>query len=121
MSINGMQLTALRAAADAEDVRFAGGTMQIHDVHEFDAELASRELLQVGFTAVDDMSGQLIECAKDELFDALGFAVDEIDVGVERIATSWGPVFVFWDRGRGTLKAARELVAKNRPSARSET
>ncbi len=95
--------------------------MQIHDVHSFDAELASRELLKVGFTVVDDISGELIECAKDELFDALGFAGDEIDLGINEVATSWGPVFVFWDRERTTLKAAKDFVAKNRPGTRSET
>lgn len=59
--------------------------MRIHDVHDFDAARASRELLEIGFTAVNDVSGELIDCAKDELFEKLGFAGDEIDLRVDKI------------------------------------
>lgn len=91
--------------------------MKIHDVHGFDAEQAGRELLDLGFTAVDDVSGELIECAEEELLDALRFAADEIDLGVDEIRTTCGPVFVFWDRGRATLEAAKAFVLKNRPGS----
>jgi len=89
--------------------------MKIHDVHDFDARKAARELLRVGFTAVDDIGGQLIDCAQDELFDALGFASDDLDVQVEEIRTDWGPVYVFWDTSRACLGAARAFVKANRP------
>ncbi len=90
--------------------------MKIQDVHDFNARRAARELLRVGFTAVDDISGALIDCAQDELFDALGFAGDEFDVRREEIRTGWGPVFVFWDGSRGTLEAAKAFVRAQRPA-----
>ena len=88
--------------------------MKVYDVHDFNAKAASREFLKHGFIAVDDISGGLVDCAEDELLDALGFAADELDLGIEELSTSWGPVFVFWDRGRGTLAAAKAFVFTQR-------
>ena len=95
--------------------------MKIHDVYGFDARSAADELLRMGFTAVDDITGQLIDCAQDELFDALGFAGDEMDVRVEEMQTSFGPVFVFWDGRRESLDAARKFVRDKRPPAKDAT
>ncbi len=95
--------------------------MKIHDVYGFNAQRAADELISVGFTAVDDISGKLIDCAQDELFDALGFAGDEMDVRVEEMRTSWGPVFVFWDGDKESLAAARKFVRANRPNADDAT
>lgn len=72
-------------------------------------------MLSDGVTAVDDIGGMLYEHALEELFDELGFAADNLDIVVDKIETSFGPVFVFRDRRRVTLKKrARMLVAKQR-------
>lgn len=90
----------------------------VHDVHAFDARRAAAEFMRHGFTAVDDVTGGLIDCANDELIDALGLAVDEFALTQARIETSWGPIFVFWDRSRGpkVLAAAKAFVATQRPT-----
>lgn len=88
--------------------------MRIHDVHDFDAKAASRDLLKFGLTAVDDFGGSLYDCAQDELLEELGHAGDEIDLATDRIETSWGPVFVFRDRARVSLAKARALVMAER-------
>lgn len=90
--------------------------LRIPDIQDFDPKLATAELLTFGFTAVDDISGQLVDCAHEELHDALGFAGDGIDLVVDEIDTSWGPVFVFRDRGRVTRQKVRALVLKVRPA-----
>ncbi len=90
--------------------------LRIPDIHDFDAERAATELLLFGFTAVDDISGQLVDCAMEELDDALGLAGDSVDLVVDEIDTSWGPVFVFRDRGRVTRQKVRALVLKVRPA-----
>lgn len=95
--------------------------MKIHDVYGFNARRAADELMRVGFTAVDDIRGQLIDCAQDELFDALGLAGDEMNVRVEELRTSLGPVFVFWDGDKASLEAAKEFVRTHRPTANDAT
>lgn len=90
--------------------------LRIPDIHDFDAEQAATELLAFGFTAVDDISGQLVECALEELDEALGLAGDSVDLVVDEVDTGWGPVFVFRDRGRVTRQKVRALVLKERPA-----
>jgi hypothetical protein len=111
-------------AAHAQDtgilVRRTGTQMKIHDVHGFNARLAADELLGVGFTAVDDITRELIDCAQDELFEALGFAADGMDIRFEEMETSWGPVFIFWDGDRDCLETAREFVRANRPKSNAQ-
>lgn len=91
--------------------------VRIPDIHDFDPKQAAVELLAFGFTAVDDISGQLVDCAQEELDDALGFAADDIDLVVDKIDTTWGPVFVFRNRRRVTLKKVKALVQKERPAS----
>ena len=88
--------------------------MNIPEIHDFDARSAAKELLSYGVTAVDDIGELLYKDALEELFDELGFAGDELDVVADRIDTDLGPVFVFRDRRRVTLKKARMYVAKQR-------
>jgi hypothetical protein len=40
---------------------------------------------------------------------------------VHEIDTSWGPVYVFRDRSRLSLKKARAFVMKHRPDAKTKT
>jgi len=88
--------------------------MNITEIHDFNARSAAKELLSEGATAVDDIGEGLYQNALAELFDELGFAGDDLDIVTSRIDTDWGPVFVFRDRRRMTLKSARMLVAKHR-------
>lgn len=88
--------------------------MNIPEIHDFKARSAAKELLSDGITAVDDIGEMLYEHALEELFDELGFAGDGLDIVVDKIETDLGPVFVFRDRRRVTLKKARMLVAKQR-------
>ena len=95
--------------------------MGIPDVHDFYAARAAKELLTVGYTAVDDISGQLVDCAEAELFDALGFAGDGLELAIDEIDTSFGPVFVFRDRRRVSLETVKAFVFKHRPEPPSLT
>jgi len=88
--------------------------MNIPDIHDFDSDRAAKEFLAVGFTAVDDVSGQLVDLAKEDMEDSLGFAADSMNITVVEIDTTWGPVFVFRDRSRVTLKTIRAFVLKHR-------
>ena len=90
--------------------------MRIHDVHDFAADQAARELLGTGFTAVDDISGQSVEYAEAELMDALGHATDAFDVVIDESVTPIGPVFVFRNPARLTLDKARSWVLARRPA-----
>ena len=94
--------------------------MHIPDIHDFNPVRAAKELLTLGFTAFDDVSGQLVDCALEELHDALGFAADDLDIRVDEIDTSWGPIFVFRDRSRATLKTVRAAVFAQRPDLRKK-
>jgi len=95
--------------------------MRIPDIYDFDPEQAAQEVLTFGFTAVDDISEQLVESALDGLYEALGFAGDHLDLKTDRIDTSWGPVFVFRDRSRVPLRKVRAFVMKHRPDAGAGT
>ena len=72
--------------------------IKIHDVHGLDAKRAAKDLLSNGFVAIDDISWQLVDCAWDEVLDALGHTADYLDLARQRIETKWGPVFVIRDR-----------------------
>lgn len=63
--------------------------MKIHDAHDFDARQAAADLVEHGYTAVDDITRGLVGCAEVELLDELGFAAaDELDPGIEEMETS---------------------------------
>jgi hypothetical protein len=89
---------------------------KIQEVHEFNARKAAKELWTFGFTAVDDIGRTLVDCAEEELFDELGLVADAMDIKRTEIESFAGPVFVFRDRTRVTLKAAKEWVAKHYPA-----
>ena len=72
--------------------------MQIHDVHDFDPARGAKEVLDVGFTVIDDIAENLYDCAFEELQEELGFAGDGMDLVIDRIETSCGAVFVFRER-----------------------
>ena len=83
---------------------------KIQEVHEFHARRAAIELIKFGFTAVDDIGRILIRSAAGELSEELGFVADAMDLKRDEIDTNLGPVFVFRDRRKMTLKAAKEWV-----------
>lgn len=89
--------------------------MKIHLAQGLDSRAAARELLEVGFTVVDDIGATLVDIVEEELEEALGHARDEMDLEVTRVETRWGPVFVFRDRARVTLAAAKRFVFSQRP------
>ena len=70
-------------------------------------------------TGGDDggIHAQFAADASDESADELGIAGDDLDIVTDRIETTWGPVFVFRDRGRVMLKQVKKLVAEDRPLA----
>lgn len=83
----------------------------------FDAAAAAVEMLELGVTLVDDIAEQLYDICREEVMDELGHAADEMDVQVTRVATSFGPVFIFRDRRRVTLAEAKKLVFAERAPA----
>lgn len=95
--------------------------MEIHDIHGFDARRAANELLSAGFIAIDDISWQLVDCAWDEVLNALGHAADELVLARQRVETSLGPVFVIRDAELVSAAKARREVLKCRPAPKSES
>lgn len=84
--------------------------LNIHSVHDFDARSAAREFVRLGAVAVDDISENLYDLARDELFDELGHAADAFEIRTQRVPTSIGPVFVFRDPARVSATQAKALV-----------
>lgn len=87
------------------------------DAHDFDVRAACLDLLRFGFVLVNDITEGLVEISKEELMVELGHYADEIDLRITRVATRWGPVFIFRDAShRGaTLAKAKEAVFAHRP------
>jgi len=90
--------------------------------HDFDVRAACRDLLTFGFILVDDITEGLVEVAKEELMIELGHYADEVDLRITRVATRWGPVFVFRDASRrgATLAKAKEAVFAQHPKPELE-
>lgn len=91
--------------------------LTIREVHDFNARVAAREVLEFGFTMVDDISEKLVDCVKDELFDELSQSADEMDIRTDRVETGWGPVFIFRDHSRVTLTVVKKFVFAQRSKA----
>jgi hypothetical protein len=88
--------------------------LTIREVHDFNAKVAAREVLEFGFTLIDDISEVLVDVTKDELMDELSHAADEMDIRTNRVETGWGPVFIFRDHSRVTLAVAKKFVFAQR-------
>lgn len=93
--------------------------MQIYSVHDFDAKSAARDFLREGIVAVDDVSANLYDLAREELFHQLGHATDAFDIKTQRVPTYVGPVFVFRDASRISAKQARMFVLAQFPDPKT--
>ncbi len=84
--------------------------MKIHVTPGVDARAAARDLLETGAVAIDDIGENLYDVVRDEIFEELGRAVDDLDIRTQRVATSIGPVFVLRNTDIWSAARARSAV-----------
>lgn len=84
--------------------------IQIHCVPGVDAAAAARDLLRDGAVGIDDIAENLYDVIHEEILDELGHRGDGLDIRIQRVATSIGPVFVLRDSSTWSAAKARRAV-----------
>ena len=87
--------------------------LRIHVVPGIDSRAAARDLLDVGAVGIDDIGEETFPLIRDEIFDELGHAADELDIRTQRVDTNAGPVFVLRNADVWSAAQTRKAILRD--------